>query len=122
MFREYDLNLFYEDLGINPETGENEWADILTIQPSIYQVVEGASQRFELESFKLTLAETRALEPDFPADEYGSDYFITLNFFWDTAKAVPQRVNDILCQLPDIESTPITSPEIKWLHTIKESN
>lgn len=122
MFREYDLNLFYEDLGYNEYTDKNEWADVLTIQPSIYVVEDGASQRYYLEAFKLTLGETRAIAPDFPENEYGDDFFITLNFFWDTAKEVPQRVKDILCQLPDIESAPLQRTEIQWLHTIKENN
>ena len=114
---EYDLNIFYEDLGHDAD-GVNQWSDVYTIQPSIYvYTVDDRALRFYLEAFKLDLAETCALEPDFPDDEYGSDFFIALESFFSLAKAVPARVVDMLNRLPD----PLTAleqgvPEINWIN------
>lgn len=100
---EYDLNIFYEDLG-HDEDGVNQWADVYTIQPSIYiNDVYNRSSRIYLDAFKLTLEETRALEPDFPEDEWGSDFFIAMEAFYELAKVVPTRVHELLSNLPDLE-------------------
>ena len=111
--REYDLNIFYEDLG-------DELADVYTIQPSAYFVEEDnwSSYRTYLEAFKLDLSETRMLAPDFPIDEWGTDFFITLDSFLNTAKTIPNRVSAILSLLPDIESVPPNAPEYPWLVTL----
>lgn len=119
-FREYDLNVFYEDLGLD-ENDENQWADVYTIQPSVYQVDEiDRVTRTYLESFKLSLAETRAIAPDFPDNEYGSDFFITLDAFYKQCKALPGRVNQILSTLPPVNEVHLSSdePEVKWLDAL----
>lgn len=118
--REYDLNVFYKDLGINERTGENEWADVYTIQPSAYFVEQDTffSDRTYLEAFDLTLAETRMLAPDFPIEEWGDDFFITLESFVSIAKAIPDRVSAILSTLPPIEEVPRDVPEYAWISTL----
>lgn len=119
-FREYDLNLFYEDLGLD-ENDENQWADVYTIQPSVYEVDEiDRVTRTYLESFKLSLAETRAIAPDFSDEEYGSDFFITLDAFYNECQALPGRVKQILSTLPPVDEVHVESfePEMKWLDTL----
>lgn len=117
--KEYDLNVFYEDLG-EDKNGKNQWADVYTIQPSAYFVEEDEwnSYRTYMEPFKLTLLETRALAPDFPMDDYGDDFFITLDSFVNRAKAMPDRVSAILSMLPDIDTVPVNGPEHAWLNTL----
>ena len=108
---EYDLNIFYEDLG-------DDIADVYTIQPSIYvNTVDDRALRFYLEAFKLDLAETRVLAPDFPDDEYGDDFFIALEAFMKQAKTVPDRVMDLLNRLPDpMHALESGVPEINWIN------
>lgn len=102
-FSEYDLNLFYEDLGHDAD-GVNQWADTYTIQPSMYIVYkDGRSVRHYLDAFKLDLGETRMLEPDFPVDFWGSDFFISMEAFMNIAKTVPNRIVDILEGLPGLD-------------------
>lgn len=108
---EYDLNLFYADLG-------DDLDDVYTIQPSIYvNTVDDRALRFYLQAFKLDLAETRALAPDFPDDEYGDDFFISLEAFNKLAKTVPDRVTKLLNMLPEpIEALESGVPEINWIN------
>jgi hypothetical protein len=119
-FREYDLNVFYEDLGLN-DLDEYEVADVFTIQPSVYELhPDGRSTRVYLESFKLSLAETRVIAPDFPIEEFGEDFFITLDAFYKQSKALPGRVKQILDTLPPAYDVQIgfDEPELKWLNTL----
>jgi hypothetical protein len=117
--KEYDLNVFYRDLGTNEETGENEWADVFTIQPSVYRVDgEWVSTRSYLESFTLTLAETRMLAPDFPEKEWGDDFFITLDSFRNIAKTIPDRVKALLDSLPHVDSVPEDIDDYRWINTL----
>lgn len=112
LIKEYDLNIFYEDLG-------EDIAEVLTIQPSAYQVDgDWVSNRQYLESFKLTLAETRMIAPDFPVEDWGTDFFITLDSFESMVKVMPNRVKDVLSTLPDIETIEFEGPEYKWLDTL----
>jgi hypothetical protein len=106
---EYDLNVFYEDLG-------DELAEVYTIQPSAYYVVKdsNASSRTYLKSFKLTLEETRAIAPDFPMDEYGDDFFIGLEYFIETCKTLPASVKAKLDKLPDIGTLDLNHDEVIW--------
>lgn len=120
-FREYDLNVFYEDLGLDEDGYENLYADVYTIQPSVYELDDqNHSTRVYLESFKLSLAETRAIAPDFSDEEYGSDFFITLDAFLEECQALPGRVKQILDTLPPADEVRIShdEPEVKWLHTL----
>lgn len=121
---EYDLNVFYQDLGTNEKTRENEWADVYTIQPSVYVIFNDTwdSTRMYMESFELDLAETRAIAPDFPMQEWGDDFFITLEYFLSTCKTLPDSVKAKLDALPPIDSyldsegIDPSGPEIKWLN------
>lgn len=118
-YQDYDLNVFYEDLG-HDEYGVNQWADVYTIQPSKYvQYSDGIVERRYLESFKLSLAETRTIAPDFPEKDYGSDFFISLNYFYEQAKAVPGRVKQILATLPDIDQVSMDEDnDVRWVDTL----
>jgi hypothetical protein len=71
-----------------------------------------------MESFKLSLLETRAIAPDFPEDEWGSDFFLSLNTFYDMCEALPGRVKQILSTLPPVEDIRFQEPETKWLDTL----
>ena len=76
-------------------------------------------ERRYLESFKLSLAETRAIAPDF--EEYGSDFFISLTYFKEQCKALPGRVNQILDTLPDIDLVKIDNEDytdVRWLDVL----
>ena len=110
---EYDLNVFYsDDPDIEPEN------DVLHIQPSAYKYQDGIAQRQYLEAFKLTLEETRSISPDFPMDEWGSDFFISLNTFYDMCEALPKSVKIVLDSLPPIETVPFGGPEHTWMNTL----
>ena len=115
---EYDLNVFYEDLGLD-ENRVNHWAETYTIQPSIYYVVKDTwvSNRIYLNAFKLDLAETRAIAPDFPMDEYDDDFFITLDLFISRCRSLPKSVKDRLITLPNlsvIDLDPDNHAELSW--------
>jgi hypothetical protein len=116
---EYDLNVFYADLG-HDENDINQWEDVYTIQPSVYFVVKDTwtSHRMYMEAFKLDLAETRAIAPDFPIEEWGDDFFISLEYFVNTCKVLPESISSKLDRLPPIESHVLQTnlgPEIQWL-------
>ena len=120
-FREYDLNVFYaEDYDVESE--ETTWDQCYTIQPSVYQYdeIDQTSTRVYLEAFKISLEETRAIAPDFPEEEWGSDFFITLDTFYDACQALPGRVKQILSTLPPLDEVPVSNdePELKWLNTL----
>lgn len=120
-FQEYDLNVFYAE-EYDDEQGYY-WSEQLTIQPSKYVAYsDGRVDRRYLESFKLSLAETRAIAPDFPMEEWGSDFFISLEAFKEHCKALPGRVNQILDTLPDIDQVKLNEEdsytEVKWLDVL----
>ena len=71
-----------------------------------------------MEAFKLSLEETRAIAPDFPMEGWGDDFFISLEYFLDTCKALPDSVKAKLDALPPVESHVIDTeaPEIKWVN------
>ena len=113
---EYDLNVFYAE-DWSEEKGTT-WDECYTIQPSAYYVTKDTwiSNRVYLQSFRLTLEETRAIAPDFPMDEWGSDFFLTLDYFISTCKALPNSVKSALDKLPDINTIDLNSnEEVQWL-------
>jgi hypothetical protein len=116
--REYDLNVFYAEQ--YDEDQGTYWDPVFTIQPSVYQYDEETDSvtRQYMESFKLSLLETRALAPDFPEEEYGSDFFISLDYFKNKAKTIPGRVNQILSTLPPVDEIRFQEPETKWLDVL----
>mgnify|MGYP000541207792 FL=1 len=113
---EYDLNVFYAE-DWSEEKGST-WDDVYTIQPSIYYVVKDTweSRRIYMESFKLSLEETRAIAPDFPEDEWGSDFFIECDYFRNTCKALPDSVASMLNKLPELNSVDTDASELKWIN------
>jgi hypothetical protein len=113
--REYDLNIFYaEDYDV--DTAEESMDEFYTVQPSVYQEdASGNVTRQYLEAFKLSLEETRAIAPDFPEEEYGTDFFMGLEFFYQHAKAIPGRVRQILSTLPPVDEVTFENAETKWL-------
>lgn len=115
--REYDLNIFYAE-HYDVETEEETLDEFYTVQPSVYQEADGVVTRQYLEAFKLSLEETRAIAPDFPESEYGLDFFMGLEFFYENAKAIPGRVRQILSTLPHVDEVPFDVPEVKWLDTM----
>jgi hypothetical protein len=109
---EYDLNVFYEDLG-------EELSDVYTIQPSVYVYTkDDRALRMYLEAFKLDLIETRAIAPDFPEEEWGSDFFLSLDTFYDICQALPKTVQDKLSKLPSLDAIDFNSeaPEVNWIN------
>ena len=109
---EYDLNVFYPE---EQETMAGYVEDLLYIQPSAYKVDDFISDRQYLDGFALTLEETRAIAPDFPIEEYGSDFFIAMDVFMSRCKALPDTVAKKLAMLPPIESIKFGGPQIQWL-------
>jgi hypothetical protein len=96
-YAEYDLNLFL------PDEDVEEQYDVYTVQPSAYvEYEDGRTTRYYLESIVLDLAETRVIRPDFPADFWGSDFFISLESFQNIAKFIPIRLLDFIRNLPEI--------------------
>lgn len=115
--REYDLNIFYAE-HYDVETAEETMDEFYTVQPSVYQEANGVVTRQYLEAFNLSLEETRAIAPDFPESEYGTDFFMGLEFFYEHARAIPGRVRQILSTLPHVDEVPFDVPEVKWLDTM----
>lgn len=114
---EYDLNVFYaEDYS---EAKGTTWDDVYTIQPSVYiNTVDDRALRMYMEAFKLTLEETRAIAPDFPEEQYGSDFFISLDAFMDQTRALPLSLANKLSKLPMLDSLVLDpdAPEINWIN------
>lgn len=116
ILKEYSLNVFYKD-DMNPLD------ETVCIQPSVYMLMDnGTSTRTYFQAFTLTLAESRAIMPDFPQVDWGTDFFIGLEPFYVLAKAIPQTLADTLAELPDVETidngeqTNYTKHgEVKWL-------
>lgn len=71
-----------------------------------------------MEAFKLTLEETRAIAPDFPEEQYGSDFFISLDAFMDQTRALPLSLANKLSKLPMLDSLVLDpdAPEINWIN------
>ena len=93
----WDLNLFYEDLG-HDENGENQWDDVITISPSVYDD-EGPMHHYTDIVFKTTFAEARYISSVRPIEQYGDDWFEDLESFLEVA---PPRIASLLKALPDV--------------------
>ena len=96
----WDLNLFYEDLGPD-ENGVNQWDDVITISPSIYEIGEHGDtmHHFTDMAFKTTFAEARYISTVRPMDQYGEDWFEFMDEFLQVA---PPRIASLLKALPDV--------------------
>jgi hypothetical protein len=96
----YDLNIFYADLGINDETGKNEWETRLTIQPYLYEQDSAGTRKTLVATFYATEAESDALRKAYPNGEYGDDWF---DFLENFVKVAPARLVSLMSTLPDPE-------------------
>jgi hypothetical protein len=93
----YDLNIFYAE-DWNEDQG-TIYDDCLSIQVYLYVADGDGSRTYEGELIKLTLAETRALAPDFPIEEYGTDFWTGVDAFLEEAKACPESITKWLNSL-----------------------
>jgi len=99
--RFWDLNIFFEDLG-HDENGENQWADVITINPVIYYVDHDTNRTWNDWTdiiHKTTFAEARYLSSVRPEDEWGSDWTESLESFLEIA---PPRIARLLEDLPKL--------------------
>lgn len=97
----WDLNIFFEDLG-RDEDGNYMSADVLTINPVIYNVNkdEGRSWNDWTDIIhKATFAESRYIRSVYPINEYGYDWTDSLENFLELA---PPRLAELLKQLPKL--------------------
>lgn len=102
MLVEYDLNIFFKDLGRNAE-GINEWEETYTIQPSVHYNLNGKTGYIYLDAFSTTEDETRSMWA-FLSDPDAEDFWISLENFYDLAgDNIPPRIKSLLFSLPDIE-------------------
>jgi hypothetical protein len=95
----WDLNLFYKE-DYNVETDETTWEDVITINPSIYEIDEhgGTMHHFTDIIIKTTFAEARYISSVRPIEKYGSDWFEFCDEFMEVA---PPRIKSLLQALPD---------------------
>ena len=93
----WDLNIWFKDLG-HDEHGENQWEDVLSISPSVYDD-EGPMHHYTDIVFKTTFAETRYIMSVRPIEQYGDDWFEDMESFLQVA---PPRVASLLKALPDV--------------------
>lgn len=96
----WDLNLFYEDLGPD-ENGINQWDDVITINPSVYEINEHGETMHHYTDiiFKTTFAEARYISSVRPIEQYGEDWFEFCDEFMEVA---PPRIKSLLGTLPDV--------------------
>lgn len=98
MIKEWDLNIFFEDLGMD-ENGEYKIADVITINPVVWTSDNGmTSNDYTDMIIKTTFAEARYLRSEYPESEYGDDWTDTLDNF---LKIAPPRLKTLLSTLPD---------------------
>lgn len=108
----YDLNMFYaEDWD---EVNGTTYDQCLTIQVYLYIADDAGSRTYEGDVRKLTLAETRALAPDFPADEYGYDWWTGVDAFFEEAKACPESISNWLNSLIPVHQVVTYGEPMVW--------
>jgi hypothetical protein len=93
----WDLNIWFKDLG-QDEDGINQWEDVLSISPSIYE--DYPMHHYTDIVFKTTFAETRYIQSVRPIEQYGDDWFEDLDSFLEVA---PPRVAEWLRSLGSAE-------------------
>lgn len=99
----WDLNIFFEDLG-HDENGENQWADIITINPVVYHQDHDNNSswnHYTDKVYKSTFAEARYIRSVRPIEEYGDDWTESLEMFLEDG---PPRLVALLKDLPDVYS------------------
>lgn len=102
LLAEYDLNIFFRDLG-HDENGINQWAEVYTIQPSIYYETDTRNDRVYMDAFDTTPEETSALYA-FLSDPDAEDSWLSVDTFYILGgDNIPPRIRSLLWALPDIE-------------------
>ena len=95
----WDVNVFFKDLG-EDENGENQWEDVLTIVPTIYETHDYGSNYVDTDlSIKCTFSETRWIMSQ--RENHGDDWFESLEALLEIA---PPRLSALLKALPDLVS------------------
>ena len=101
MLAEYDLNIFFKDLG-RDEDGVNQWEEVYTIQPSIYYETDSRNDRIYLDAFTTTPEETSVMH-DFLSDPDAEDSWLSVDTFYILGgDNIPPRIRSLLWSLPDI--------------------
>jgi hypothetical protein len=101
MTREWDLNIFFEELD------DNTSADILTINPVVWMNEDGRTDVHYTDIiWKTTFAEARYIRSEYPENEYGYDWTDSLDNF---VKIAPPRLRSLLSTLPPAETYIIPS-------------
>jgi hypothetical protein len=108
----YDLNIFYAEQ-YDEETG-TYWDEQLTMQVYLYINDHLGSRTYEGDIKRLTLAETRAIAPDFPEDEYGTDFWTGVDAFLEECKACPESILNWLDSLVDVRDMNPLGPPMVW--------
>jgi hypothetical protein len=108
----YDLNIFYAE-HYDEELG-TYWDEHLTMQVYLYINDHLGSRTYEGDIKQLTLAETRAIAPDFPADEYGTDFWTGVDAFLEECKACPESITNWLNRLIDVRDMNPIGPPMVW--------
>lgn len=110
----YDLNIWYPEEW-NEKTLETYLDECLSIQLYLWVEDERGSRKFEGDILRLTLEETRAIAPDFPEAEYGSDWWTDVDTFLLQAKALPKRVTDWFATIVPVQEIDIESEPSWWV-------
>jgi hypothetical protein len=102
MTKEWDLNIFFKE-DYNVDTDETTLDNVLTINPVVWSLEDGASNVWYTPLvYTTTFAEARYLRSQYPEDEYGYDWTDTLTNFLEIA---PPRLQSLLGTLPDVNDT-----------------
>jgi hypothetical protein len=100
MTKEWDLNIFFEDLGYDEDRDEEISADVISINPVLWMKREDGTTDVDYTDivYKTTFAEARYIRSEYPEDEYGYDWTDSLENF---LKIAPPRLRTLLSTLPD---------------------
>ena len=91
-FRTLDLNIFYRE-SWDAETRTTSWANTFTIDPYIYVNDSWGTYKYDTDVLiECNEFETQWLAEQFPADEYGDDFWI----FADEVIIPSRRIKKIL--------------------------
>jgi hypothetical protein len=75
-YRVLDLNIFYRE-SWDAETRTTSWSDTFTIDPYIYESDWNGTRKYDTDVLiECDAFETQWLAEQFPADEYGDDFWI----------------------------------------------
>jgi hypothetical protein len=101
MTKGWDLNIFFRDLG-HDDNGDNQWSPTLTINPVVYVTEIDSSKHIYTDILiECDFAESRYIISERPSEEWGDDWFETLEHFLQIA---PPRIAEILRDLPNADT------------------